>query len=285
MYELTITGESGKTLTFNDIGGQFTIVEITGLNPPKANINKNSVSLMPGSRYNSSKILDREIKLAFAIEYEAEAGRLAVYDVLQTGRPVRLSYKSDLLDVYVDGYVWNILPAYFAQKQTVTVDILCTSPYFKSAQEIVNDLSAIVSMFSFPFASEAAGEIIFGQIDSLRSISVPNNGNVTCGLEIELFARGAITNPKIYNYTTGEFIGLNYSMQTGDLITISTENGHKTVTLLRNGVETNLFNALMEGVTWLQLPPEGAEFVFEIGSGTESNLSVSFRHNDLFEGV
>lgn len=285
MYELTLTGETGISLKFNELGGQFSIVAITGLNPPRANISRNDVALMAGSRYNSSKILEREIQLAFAVEYAAEDGRLSVYDVLQTGKPVRLSYKSDRLDVFVDGYVWNISPDYFAMKQIVTVDIICPSPYFKGAQEIVNDLSAIVSTFVFPFASVAEGELVFGYIDALQTIAIENEGNVETGLTIELYARGSVTNPKIYNYLTGEYIGINYTLAAGDLVTITTEAGNKTVTLLHNGAESNLFNYLMANSTWLQLPPEGAQFVYEIGTGTMSNLQVTFKHNNLYEGV
>ena len=285
MYELTLTGDNGKTLTFNQLGGQFTIAAITGLNPPRATINRNDVALGAGSRYNSSKILEREIQIAFAVEHDAEDGRLLVYDVLRTGKPVRVHYKSDRLDVFVDGYVWNISPDYFAMKQIVTVDIICPSPYFKGAQEIVNDLSAIVSTFFFPFASVAEGELVFGYIDALQTITIENEGNVECGLTIELYARGAVTNPKIYNYLTGDYIGINYTLEPGDLVTITTEQGNKTVTLLHNGANSNLFNYVMAGSVWLQLPPEGAQFAYEVGSGSIANLLVSFAHNNLFEGV
>lgn len=285
MYNLILSNASGKSLTFNDLGGQFTIVEITGLNPPKANINTNKVALMAGSRYNSSKILDREVQIAFAVEERAEEGRLAVYEVLQTGNYVKLEYQSDILDVYIEGYVWNIIPTYFAPKQIITVDILFPSPYFKGAQSVVNDLSAIISQFFFPFASEEEGEIVFGYLDSTTSVSIENKGHIECGLVIELYARGSVTNPKIYNYITGDFIGLNISLEAGDLLTITTDAGHKTATLLRDGVHTNQFNSLMEGSKWLQLPAEGGEFVYEIGSGAIADLQISFSHNDLYEGV
>ena len=285
MYDLILSNSLGKKLRFNHLGGQFTIVEITGLNPPKANINTNDVALMAGSRYNSSKILNREIQIAFAIEERAEEVRLAVYEVFQSGQPVKIEYKSDLLDVFIEGYVWNIIPTYFAKKQVVTVDILCPSPYFKGAQNIVNDLSTIISTFFFPFASLAEGEIVFGYIDSLQSVSIENKGHIECGLTIEIYARGAVNDPKIYNYITGDFFGLNISLQAGDFLTITTGAGHKTVTLLRDGATTNQFNCLMEGSKWLQLPAEGGEFVYEVGSGQESSLEISFIHDDLFEGV
>ena len=74
-------------------------------------------------------------------------------------------------------------------------------------------------------------------------------------------------------------------MQAGDVITITTEKGNKTVMLLREGVETNLFNYLMEGITWLQLEVGGSAFVYEVGAGLISDLLVSIKHRNLFEGV
>lgn len=285
MYELTLTNEAGKELHFNDLGSQFTIVEIAGLNPPKANINTNDVALMAGAKYNSSKILMREIQIAFAVEYSAEDGRRAVYKVLQTGKPVKLSYKSDLFDVFIWGYVNNIDPSYFVMKQIITIDILCPSPYFKGAQDVVNDLSSIVAKFIFPFASVAEGELFFGEIDNLQTVSIENDGFIETGLTIELYAKGSVSNPKIYDYISGEYIGINYSLVAGDLVTITTEAGNKTVKLLREGTETSLFNYIMEGSMWLQLPAGGGEYVYEVGSGNASNLQLIFYHNDLYEGV
>lgn len=285
MYELTLTNEQGKELRFTWLGGQFTIVEISGLNPPKATINTNNLALIAGAKYNSSKILMREIQLAFAVEYDAENGRKSVYKVLQTGKPVKLSYKSDLFDVFINGYVNNIDPSYFAMKQIITVSILCPFPYFKGAQNVVNDLSSIIAMFHFPFASVAEGELVFGKIDNLQSVSIENDGYIETGLTIEIYSRGSVTNPKIYDYISGAFFGINYSLVAGDLITITTEAGNKTVKLLREGVETNLFNYVMEGSTWLQLPAGGGEYVFEVGSGNASSLQLVFSHYDLYEGV
>lgn len=285
MYNLTLTNEQGKELRFNWLGGQFTIVEINGLNPPKANINTNNLALIAGAKYNSSKILMREIQLAFAVEFDAENGRKSVYKVLQTGKPVKLSYQSDLFDVFIMGYVNNIDPSYFAMKQIITVSILCPFPYFKGAQSIVNDLSAIVAKFVFPFASVAEGELVFGEIDNMHTVSIENDGYIETGLTIEIYSRGSVTNPKIFDYITGDFFGINYSLVAGDLVTITTEAGNKTVKLLREGTETNLFNYVMEGSTWLQLPAGGGEYVFEVGSGNASDLQLIFSHYDLYEGV
>lgn len=427
MFNIILENKNGVQLNFG-AGTPYTITEFSGLNPPKATINTNTTATLDGGKYNSSKIQMRSINLAFAIETEAEKNRLAVYKIAQPKNYVKLYYQSDLLDIFIEGYVEDVDPSYFAKKQIMTISILCPFPFFKAAQEAINDLSSITNMFHFPFASEGGknlipypyyqttrtnagvtytdngdgtitvdgtstsstttafvmvsrddsdwhlpagnyilsggldnnrrivinymqqgqstattlavssgsdtaftvtdaiaeyplqvgiyttsgasyddvtiypmirystytddswqaynyGELVFGAIDTLTSVEVVNAGSVTTGLTFELYASNSISNPKILNYETGEYISLDFDMEAGDLITISTGQGNKTVTLLRDGVETNIFNYLSEGITWLQLDMGGSTFVYEVGEGIITNLHVTISHYDLFEGV
>lgn len=285
MYELTIQNKKGIAITFNNIGGPFTIIDIAGLGPAPATINTSPSSLLDGEKYNSSKVNMRTINLAFAVEKEAEASRLQAYKVLQSARAVDMHYVSPMLNVTIEGYVESVDVTHFEAKQVITAVIICPFPYFKAAQQIVNELYSLINMFHFPFASTATPELVFGVINPMTNESVINDGAVECGLIFELYARDVVSNPKIYNYLTNEFIGLNFQMQAGDLITINTEKGKKSVTLLRDGSETNLFNYLMEGITWLQLEVGGSEFIYQVSSGVITNLLVTIKHNDLFEGV
>ena len=83
---------------------------------------------------------------------------------------------------------------------------------------------------------------------------VTNKGTAETGLTIELYASGIVHNPKVYNYVTQEFIGLDGFMRAGDLITITTGVGEKSIKLTRNGVASNAFNMIADGSSWLQLP-------------------------------
>lgn len=285
MYKLTLENEDEKQIVFNQLGGPYTITDIEGLGPAGAVINTNVTALIDGGTFNSSKVEMRTINLAFVIESDVEVNRLNMYKVIQPKKPITMYYKSELMDVFINGYVESVNVGYFDQKQTVTVSILCPFPFWKNAQEIVNELSAINDLFHFPFASTEEPEIVFGEIDYTTNAVVDNNGTVDTGLTFELYARGTVTNPKIFNYVTQEFIGLNFTFQAGDLVTINTQKGQKSITLLREGVESNLFNSLMKNVTWLQLPSGGAAFVYTIEDGLISNLTVTIKHYDLFEGV
>lgn len=283
MFSLTLENKNGDQLKFG-MYSPFTITEISGLNPPEATINTSEVAMLDGAKYNSAKVNMRTINVAFAIE-SASLNRINVYKVLKSKQWIRLYYVGDYRDVYIDGYIQSIDIAYFEMKQIVTVCILCPSPFFNQAQEMVNELSNVISAFHFPFASTASPELMFGYIDELSDITIENNGDIECGLIIDLYARSAVSNPKVYNYVTQDFIGVNYSMQAGDLITIDTRQGHKSVILTRNAVETNIFNSLMRNSTWLQLEAGGSTFVYEVGTGNASDLFINFRYHNLFEGV
>ena len=284
MFNMIFENKDGKQLTFG-AGSPYTITEFQGLNPPKATINTNTTATLDGGLFNSSKLDMRNINVAFAIEEEAEKNRLAVYSVIQSKMPLRIYYKSDFLDIFIDGYVEEMDISYFAKKNIVTVNVLCPFPYFKGAQEIINELSSVKPKFHFPFASTSAGELVFGEVDTLTSAAVTNDGSVKTGLTFELYAKAPVSNPKIIDYLTAEYMEIDIDMQAGDLITVTTGQGNKTVTLLRNGVNTNIFNLLSKNSTWLQLDIGGGVYVYEVATGTVTSLDVTIKHYDLYEGV
>ena len=284
MFELILENAAGDKINFaqNDA---FTVVDIEGLDAPEAFINTTTTALMDGAKFNSSKLDMRTINVAFAIEYEAAKNRLEVFKVLKSKQWVKLTYIGQYRQAYIEGYIESVPISRFEMKQIVTCTILCPSPYFRDAQTIVNELQSIVSNFHFPFASTEEGELVFSYISNNVGITIENDGDVDCGMVIKLYARQDVSNPKIFNYLTSEYIGLNFSMEAGDLITLDTRQGEKTATLLRDGVETNIFNYVIQGSTWLQLSANGDTFVYEVGTGSVNDLQISFEHENLFEGV
>lgn len=283
MYKLTLKTEYG-VLTFG-MGEPYVITEIQGLSSPDADVNLTDIALADGQRFNSAKVKSRTMNMAFAINYDAEPNRLNAYNVLRVKKPVRVEYKSELRDVFIEGVVKSVNVTHFEMKQICTVTVVCPFPYFKDAQEIINALTNVVNAFHFPFASTEAPQIVFSYIQQQSNTTVINNGEVDTGLIIELYFKGAVENPKIFNYATADFFGLDYNFQAGDIVTINTNQGEKSVKLLRNGAESNLFNYIMKNSKWLQLEGKECVFIYEVGSGAMSSVEITFSHNDLYEGV
>lgn len=284
MYNLILENAAGDQLKFG-MGTPFSIVEIQGLNPPAATVNTNQLALMDGAKYNSAKVEMRTIDIAFAIELDPPKNRIEVYKVLKSKQYVKVIYDGKYRHVYAEGYVTAIQITYFDMKQIVTCSILCPDPYFKAMQESVTEVSTKINAFSFPFASQSTPELVFGYYEDTQTVSVENDGDVSTGLIFELSASGYIRLPTIYDYETNDLIQLDYSMQAGDVITIDTNAGHKTVTLLRGGVESNIFNSVTKDSSWLQLPANGGTYVYNALFGNVSDLKVTIRHTDLYEGV
>lgn len=296
MYRLTLENENGNQITFNELGGAYEIEKVEGLDPTAATINTSEIALIDGQQFNSAKVQMRTLQIAFAIEHDAAANRLAAFRVCRPKHKITVYYVSDVRDVYINGYVQDVAVDYYAMKQVCTVTILCPAPYWRAAQSVVDELSNVTSLFRFPFSSlevepgeqnttPSEDELVLGEIGSIVNVEIVNAGEVETGLIIELRAFGPVANPKIYDYVTGDFIGVNFNMIEGDLITINTNAGEKSVTLLRNGVTSNIFNSLMQGVTWLQLPFGGSTYTHEVASGRPGDLNVTISHNDMFEGV
>lgn len=286
MYTLTITNKDNRKLTFNELDANYIITNIQGLSPSNATINTVQAALIDGGIYNSAKLNMRTLNIAFAIEEPVEVNRLEAYQVLRVKEPVTITYTSPKIDVYIEGYVENVNIGHFDKKQKATVSLLCPQPYWLSAQEIINELSTTNAIFHFPFHNLVDHtDIVFGLLSDDAKAVVPNGGGIETGVIFEILAYDTVSGIKIFDYITREFIGLDFEMQAGDLITINTMQGKKSIILTRNAIETNIFNSLMKDSTWLQLAAGGSVYVFTLESGSNSSVEISIKHNNLFEGV
>ena len=282
MFEVLVENKKGNKINFVQ-NEKYAITSITGLGPPDAAINTVNVGSFDGERYNSSKAAMRNIVMHIAILGDIEANRIALYKVFKSKEWIKFHYKNGLRNVYIEGYIESAPIELFTQNQEIQISILCPDPYFKNAEEIIEDMSLVLSMFYFPFAIADEGQTL-SQYDEILEKVIINDGDVARGMIIELRAFGEVVNPKIFNRNTTEFFGLNITMQKGDYITVSTIKGSKTVSLLRNGKTTNIFNNIMRDITWLELEPGDNIFTYEATKGQEF-LNVLFKHTDNYEGV
>lgn len=286
MYTLTLTNKDNRKLVFNGLDAAYNITNIQGLAPAKASINTVQAALIDGGIFNSAKLNMRTLNIAFTIEEPVESNRLEVYQVLRMKEAVTVTYKSPKLDTYVEGYIEQINIGHFDKKQKATVTILCPSAYWQSAQEIINELSTTLPRFHFPFSNPVnTEEIVFGILSEEAKAVVPNAGGISTGVIFEILAEDTASGIKIFDYITRDFIGVDFEMQAGDLITINTNQGKKSITLTRNAIETNIFNSLMRDSKWLQLAAGGSVYVYTLESGTLSSVEVTIKHNNLYEGV
>lgn len=99
----------------------------------------------------------------------------------------------------------------------------------------------------------------------------------------EIEATDNVRSPTLYNADTDEYLQITGDLQAGDIITVTTKTGNKTVTLNRGGVKSNIINRLVSGSTWLTLR-EGKNRFYLRGTGL-NNLKVRIVHTNAYLGV
>lgn len=284
MYTLTVENIKGERLRLTQNESIYQIASVEGLTPPKANINTTAIAGMDGARFKSSYLQTRNVVITIAVQGEIERNRLRLYNFFGTGQWCKLFYSNSSRDVYCEGYCETVDGSLFAMSQRIQISILCPNPYFKSLTEMISDISKTFANFEFPFAIDEEGEE-FSIIDPHREADVYNSGELACGIIIRMYAEvDGIENPIIRNVLTGEYLGVETTLNQGYVLEINTNKGQKAITKYIDSVPQNEINGLMNGSTWFQLESGLNRFYYEADS-LDLFLKIEFLHNILYEGV
>lgn len=267
----------------------YQVYKIEGLGPADADVFTDKNIGYHGSRYKSSRINARNINIYIALEgAQIEKKRLQLFQYVKPSYPVTISFQNDSLDVWIKGYVETVAVNYFDTPETIQITALCPDPFWHDAAVSSVLSSRLVPDFQFPFSNEDGKRFTFGHYDATGETVVENTGDVACGLKILCDFTEDSRRITVYNRITRESIAVQYPFKKGDLLTIDTSFGHKSVDLLSNAVHKNLFNSLLPNSDWLQLDYGTNVFTFEtynskgqIAAGAE----LHFVYQSQYEGV
>lgn len=257
--------------------------EIDGLYPPAGTISTSTYAGMDGSYLNNAFIEKRNIVISFEMRgVNIENRRHALYRVVKPSRYIKILYKTANIDVFAEGYVETCTVDNFGGKVSGQISIICPDPYFYSTSPIHAYYSQIAGAFVFPFP-QSDEPFPLGIYSMTDNIEIRNDGDET-GFTIQIEALDVARTPTIYNADTGEYLQIKGDLQKGDVITITTKTGNKTVTLTRNGVDSNIINRLVAGSTWLMLSQGLNSFHVTAVSNVKS-IRVTLIHTNSFLGV
>ena len=282
MFTLKVENDRGDTLSLTG-NRNYIVYRIEGLNPPQAGINTSENVTTDGSSINSVRVERRNIVIYTTIEGDIEANRIQLYKYFPVKKTVTLYFANGSRNVRISGVVELIECDLFAEKQIAQISIICPKPYFKAVEELVTNFSDVLSLFSFPFSIGAAGMEISAIATNVRK-SIINAGDVETGAVITLFATGAVVNPVIYNVLKRTQMKLNFTMQASDTIVINTNVHEKSISLIRNGVTSNILGHMALNSDWFTLEAGDNVFTYDCDSGN-NNLQITFTTAVLYSGV
>mgnify|MGYP003289573916 CR=1 FL=1 len=286
MFVAKIENTKKQILTLTQDESRFQIYNIEGLNPPKATINSSKIAGLDGSKFNSAKLDERNIVIYIKLNGNVEANRLFLYSFFNTKEWCKFYYKNGSRDVYIEGYVEAAECSLFTNNEIMQVSILCPNPYFKAMQEIVDDISKTISKFTFPFSINLNEPIEISTLDTSKVTNVYNDSETETGVIIQIDVLDNVNVILIRSVTTGETLRLTYAFMENDRIIIDTNKGKKSIILIRNAIQYNIFGAMAKGSSFFQLGIGDNWFSYLIDSGVNDDLvNISFKHYTLYRGV
>lgn len=166
------------------------------------------------------------------------------------------------------------------------LQIECLNPFWREEEETKEDIASWVAAWHFPCVIEKDNtkSMIYGYRAESVIVDCYNEGDISTGMRIRFTALGTVSNPILLNVDTEEFIQINATMKTGDVIEINTKYGSKGAKLIRDGVETDYFRYIDVDSTFMQLAIGDNMFRYDAASGVNS-LEVSIFYSKEFLGV
>lgn len=292
--KLTYVNDLGEQIVFSQNSTyHVNFQDITGLSDIRNTIFSVSGMGQDGDLFLGSRIDAREIDITGVIRERkkdvVQVLRRTLTHVLNPKNTARLVYECGEIKRVINCVTENA-PVFKRQPifEQFSINLVCLNPFWSETTDIREDIALWRGSFEFPepggleLQDEVGWEI--GYREPSLIVNVSNLGDVPSGMKIVFYALGVVENPSLLNVKTGEFIKFNLSMDPGDVLSITTGYGEKTVTLLRNHIESNAFRSLDVDSTYIQLASGDNLFRYDADSDLK-NLEIAIYHKNLYMGV
>lgn len=170
--------------------------------------------------------------------------------------------------------------------QEFSLPMDCLNPFWREETEEKTDIASWVEAWEFPCEIEQDNpqSMIFGYRAESVIVDCYNEGDVSTGMRIRFTALGTVINPILLNVDTKEFIKLNTTMLTGDVIEVNTRYGNKGATLTRDGQKQDYFRYVDVDSTFMQLAIGDNNFRYDAEGGVNA-MEVTIFYNKEYLGV
>lgn len=261
----------------------FTLTDVDGFTTVASSLASVTVPSVDGDIITNIQAQPRTVVLYLRLKQSAgiEAAKRYIFQYVKPKLSGTLQLTQDGREIELTGLVETIELPRMAQGCTMAITLHCSQPYWSDVDFVVEMISQIINLHYFPIdqgglAFPPAG-VPFGAYDNDLTRTIENAGDVETGCVITIVALGTVTNPRIWNTQTGEFIGITDTLAGNDSVIISTIKGQKTIT--KNGV--NIIDKIAAGSTFLQIETGQNEFTISADNGI-SNVYFTLTYKQLY---
>lgn len=249
------------TLQLDDITNGMIVKEIQGLDPVKATIVSSNYAQQDGSQYQAARRENRNITMKLGLDpYDGDTTvsqlRQTLYTFFMSKAQVMLRFfTSEDLTVDISGRVESMESDFFTQDPEADISIINFDPDFYDPTPVT--VTGFHTNDTVPKTIDYVGSIESGMVIALNVIN-------------------PISEVTIYQtLPTGEIrsMDITVALIPGDVLTISTVTGSKSVILTRGGVDSSVLYGLSPQSPWLQLEP-GVNGIQVYATGTPASTAT-----------
>lgn len=247
----------------------FTLTDIDGMTTVTSDLAAVTVPSVDGDIVTNIQAQPRTVVLYLRLKESAgiEAAKRYILQYIKPKLTGTLQLIQDDREIQLAGIVEAMELPRFGQGCTMQITMHCEQPFWEDIDFVVQQIAQIINLHYFPIPEGGLAfperGLPFGAYNRTLTSDFDNSGDVETGALIAIIALGEVVNPRIANTQTGEFIGINDTLQGNDEVIINTIKGQKTIT--KNGV--NIIDKIMSGSTFLQIATGNNEFTISARSG------------------
>ena len=149
-----------------------------------------------------------------------------VEDYLLEYNGKKIQFRPDISVAYSREYIKNN-----EKVRRFLIQGTCPFPLFSDKEDTEVTFDQTGKMFHFPTDWGQTDPIVFAVVGNAYNTAVQNKGGFTNGFIAKIRFSGTVENPKVWNMTTGKFVGVNRTFSRGEQLEISTIPGSKHITL------------------------------------------------------
>ena len=268
MFRLTIERlTDGKSLELTHDEMNYQLTEVDGIEVPEIDMATYDIASIDGTKVSNIKMPDREITVTFFIRGNVESNRRAIHQLCRVRSVMRLHFVTDGGSKYIDGYLKSIDSNRFDNLVEMDLTFICPDPYFKAERGVIVDMSRSYGGFFFPFGMKR----VTGIQDLMRTATIDSVSENETGIIIRVTFLASARGIRITNANTGEYLTVEHSFASGDILEIDTIDGQKDIILYHDNDEQSIISSVLDGSTFFQLQSGNNSFNYVIKDSTGYN--------------
>lgn len=241
LTQVNVSNPHGDTLSLQllDASNGFVVKEVAGLDPVNATLTTSVMAQRDGAQAQNARRETRNVtmKLGLAPDYvvsTVDSLRQLLYGWFMPKLNIGLSfYKDGVLYAISSGRVESFENALFSADPEVDISIICYDPDLYAPAAVTTSLATVSTTDTHTFAYE---------------------GTTETGVIFTLTVDRTLTDFTLYNTapdnTLQQFI-VSGSFEAGDVITINSIAGQKSITLTRSGIDSSILYWVDTASDWI----------------------------------